>query len=154
MSALNKMKGSLVKQKHTSSTFAKPETNITAVSKQGKNFPPNQLSLLGFSKSKIELSSQLHSCTVSSISATNSQFESVRQTRHSIAGGSLSEYDVLKELGKGASGMVFLMRLKTEKSVWVIKQVSLGGHGSIAPLSDRQGLISKIERDNVLREVA
>ena len=70
------------------------------------------------------------------------------------SGKRLDDYDLVRELGQGASGHVFLMTLRADGSPWVVKQVPLlASARSAAPSSDRHGAMARMERDNVLREV-
>lgn len=73
------------------------------------------------------------------------------------SGHSLDQYEPLKKLGAGTSGVVHLVKRKTDGSLWVSKEVRLGskflnGKGG-APSSERQAMASRAEREAVMHEV-
>jgi hypothetical protein len=150
------MRGSLLKRKPGSSVskgmpqyadFLTPSASLATIKPT-----PSFFGLVGQSKARSELAAQLQNCNVSAVETGSSHL----QTAHRVeeAGKRLDDYDIVKELGQGASGQVFLVTLKADGSSWVIKQVPLLGNArSAAPSSDRHGAMARMERDNVLREV-
>ncbi len=147
------MRGSLLKRRPGSSVskekpqypdFLAPSTSA-ATRKPSSSF----FGLVGQSKAKSELAAQLQTCNVS---AVESHFQPAGRVEE--PGKRLADYDLVTELGQGASGKVFLMTLRADGSPWVVKQVPLLGNArSAAPSSDRHGAMARMERDNVLREV-
>jgi hypothetical protein len=110
--------------------------------------------LVGISKAKSELANELQHCNISAVDSDVTQKPSTSNI-NDLPGSKLKDYEMVKELGQGASGKVYLMKLKTDRTIWVVKQVMLMGSArSAAPSSDRHGAIARMERDNVLREVA
>jgi hypothetical protein len=74
-------------------------------------------------------------------------------------GSSAEDYIPVKKLGEGASGVVYLVKLRSSRdgeadSMYVMKQVEIGkGRGITAPSSERFSAIARHERDGALREV-
>jgi hypothetical protein len=75
-------------------------------------------------------------------------------------GSSAEDYIPVKKLGEGASGVVYLVKLRSSRdgeanSMYVMKQVEIGkGRGISAPSSERFSAIARHERDGALREVS
>ena len=72
------------------------------------------------------------------------------------AKGCLGDYQTLKLLGSGGSGVVHLVRRVTDDTVWVAKQIKLdtGVLGKAAvPSSERAAHMRRGQRDAVLKEI-
>ena len=148
------MRGSMLRRKPASRPASNekskyPQFLTPAVTSHQQ--PSSFFGLIGHSKAKSELRTELQQCNDASILSV---IKSETNQAQKAFGEKMSDFEMIRELGQGASGKVYLMRITADKSIWVVKHVPLlGAARSAAPSSDRHGALARMERDNVLREV-
>lgn len=147
-------------------------------------FPEGMMGIIGQSKAVSEMQSAVRSVGLkrpasasiggrSSIHAVQGGFGSSNNVALTVGvvplqavhaaqaepGNSPEDYIPVKKLGQGASGVVYLVKLRVprvgeQEQMYVMKQVEIGKQRGIsAPSSERFSAIARHERDGALREV-
>jgi len=95
--------------------------------------------LLGQNKIKVELQNAV---------------DSNNATQGGGPGGGMKQYEVIRALGSGASGVVHLVKRTSDQTHWVAKQVTLqmDKKGGVA-MNERISRVARMEREAVLQEV-